>query len=132
MNKQRKEELINATLLDLQREFSRIQILQEIHSSEHMKSYIANAYRLGIEFAGEATRYYSRSTYQRVLQALTKPPSPGINDKISAITAAMTEIEKERATLDSQRLFEVQRGVDNIRDNFDDNAPCVIVCQLHG
>ena len=74
-----------------------------------MKIYIADAYRLGIEFAMEATRYYSRPSYRRVVEAFTKPPSLGINIKVSEITNAMSEIQKERATLDSQRIFEVQQ-----------------------
>ena len=81
-----------------------------------MRIYIADVYRLGIEFTREATRYYSRSTSKRILEALTRPPSLGIDTKISAIIAAVTEIEKERATLDSQRLFEVQRIADDIRE----------------
>ena len=89
-----------------------------------MKTYIADAYRLGIEFAREVTLYYSRSTYRRLLEAVTKPPQLFIDQKLSEITKAIVEIEKERATLDSQRLFQVQRrieevkmGVDEVRDN---------------
>ena len=74
-----------------------------------MKKYIADAYKLGLEFAMEATRYYSRPTYRRVLEAFTKPPNLGINVKVSEITNAMAEIQKERDTLDSQRIFEVQQ-----------------------
>ncbi|KAL8791721.1 MAG: hypothetical protein Q9195_005658 [Heterodermia aff. obscurata] len=109
VNKQRKEELIEATLLDMQREFSRLQILKEIHTSQNIKKYIADAYKLGIEFAMEATRYYSRPSYKRVVEAFTKPPSLRIDIKVSEITKAMIEIQKERATLDSQRIFEVQQ-----------------------
>ena len=89
-----------------------------------MKTYIADAYRLGIEFAREVTLYYSRSTYRRLLEAVTKPPQLFIDEKLSEITIAITEIEKERAALDSQRLFQVQRrieevkiGVDEVRDS---------------
>ena len=124
MNKQRKEDHIDAALLQLQREFSRANLLREIHSSDSMKIYIAEAYRLGIEFAREVTLYYSRPTYRRLLEAVTKPPQLFIDQKLSEITTAITEIEKERATLDSQRLFQVQRrieevkkGVDEVRDN---------------
>ena len=124
MNKQRKEEHIDAALLVLQREFSRAKLLREIHGSDTMKTCIADAYRLGIEFAREVTLYYSRSTYRRLLEAVTKPPQLFIDQKLSEVTSAITEIEKERATLDSQRLFQVQRrieevkmGVDEVRDN---------------
>ena len=124
MNKQRKEDDIDAALLVLQREFSRANLLREIHSSDSMKTYIADAYRLGIEFAREVTLYYSRSTYRRLLEAVTKPPQLFIDQKLSEITTTITEIEKERATLDSQRLFQVQRrieevkvGVDEVRNN---------------
>lgn len=92
-----------------------------------MKTYIADAYKLGIEFARVVTLYFSRPTYQRVLEAITKPPQLDIDLKIAAITKAITEIEKERATLDSQRLFQVQRrieevksGVDKVSDNVDE------------
>ena len=115
MNKQKKEERIDSTLLTLQREFGRIEILQDIYSSDLMKGYIAEAYKLGIEFAREATLYYSRPTYRRVLEAVTKPPQLGIDTKISAITAAMTEIEKESRTLNSQRLHYVQQRVDEVQ-----------------
>ncbi len=105
--------------LVLQREFSRAKMLQEIHCSDAMKTYIAEAYELGVEFAREVTLYYSRSLYRRVLEAVTKPPQLGIDLKISQITKAITEIEKERATLDSQRLFQVQRGVEDVKDAVD-------------
>ena len=89
-----------------------------------MKACIADAYRLGIEFAREVTLYYSRPRYRRLLEAVTKPPQLFIDQKLSEITTAITEIEKERATLDSQRLFQVQRrieevkmGVDEVRGN---------------
>ena len=59
-----------------------------------------------------------------MLEAVTKPPQLFIDQKLSDITTAITEIEKERATLDSQRLFQVQRrieevkmGVDEVRGN---------------
>ena len=117
MNKQQKEEHIDATLLTLQREFARIKTLQVVHSSDTMKRYIAEAYWLGIGFAREATLYYARPTYRRVLEAITKPPQLDIDIKISAITVAMTEIDKERAILDSKRLYEVQQGVERVRDD---------------
>ena len=115
MNKQQKEEHIDATLLTLQREFARIKTLQVVHSSDTMKRYIAEAYWLGIGFVREATLYYARPTYRRVLEAITKPPQLDIDIKISAITVAMTEIDKERAILDSKRLYEVQQGVERVR-----------------
>ncbi len=80
-----------------------------------MGKYIAEAYRLGIEFAREAALYYSRPTYQRVLEAVTKPPQLGIDTKIAAITNAMTEIEKESRTLNSQRLHQVQQRIDEVQ-----------------
>ena len=123
MNKQKKEDHIEAALLVLQREFSRARLLREIHCSDAMKTYIADAYKLGVEFAREVTSYYQRSTYRRMLEAVTKPPQLFIDIKISEITSAITEIEKERATLDSQRLYHVQQrieevkiGVDEVRD----------------
>lgn len=120
MNKQRKEEHIDKALLDLQREFSRTKMLQEVHSSESMKTYIADAYKLGIEFSREVTLYYSRSSCRRLVEAITKPPQLGIDKKISAITNAITEIEKERATLDSQRIFQIQRRVEDVKIGVDE------------
>ncbi|MCJ1437026.1 hypothetical protein MMC27_006411 [Xylographa pallens] len=116
VNKQRNEQQIDATLLTLQREFSRMKILEEVHhSTPTMQTYIAEAYRLGIEFAREATLYYSRKTYRRILDAVTKPPKLAIDKKTAAITEAMTQIEKERDTLDSKRLYKVQCDIDKLR-----------------
>ena len=115
MNKKVKEDHIDPTLLTLQREFSRLKILLEIHSTENMKSYIADAYRLGIEFAREATLYYSRPAYRRLWEALSKPPQLTIDQKTSAITEAMTQIEKERDTPDSQRMYDIQRDVNKVQ-----------------
>ena len=95
-------------------------MLREVHSSDSMKTYIAEAYKLGIEFAREVTVYYSRSTYRRLYEAITQPPQLGIDLKISAITSAITEIEKERDTLDSQRLFQVQRRVEDVKKGVDE------------
>ena len=89
--------------------------MQDLYSNNVMKQYIAEAYGLGIEFAREATLYCSRPTYQRVLEAITKPPQLGIDTEIAAIMAAMTEIEKESRTLNSQRLHQVQQKIDEIQ-----------------
>ena len=68
------------------------------------------------------------------MDAVTKPPQLDIDIKISEITEAITEIEKGRATLDSLRLFQVQRrieevkiGIDEVRDDVEGNdlAPLV-------
>ena len=116
VNKQRNEQQIDATLLTLQREFSRMKILEEVHhSTPTMQTYIAEAYRLGIEFAREAALYYSRKTYRRIIHAITKPPALAIDKKTAAITEAMTQIEKERDTLDSKRLYKVQCDIDELR-----------------
>ena len=123
MNKQKKEERIESMLLTLQREFSRIEILQDLYPSKVIKKYIAEAYKLGIDFAREATLYYSRPTHQRVIEAITKPPNIAIDTKVSAITAAMTEIEKESRTLDSQRLRQVQQNVEEVERK---------VCNING
>lgn len=80
-----------------------------------MKRATAEAYSLCVDFAQEVTVYYSRPTYRRVLEAITKPPQLGIDTKIAAITDAMTEINKERATLDSKRLRQVQQSVDEVQ-----------------
>ena len=84
-----------------------------------MKKYIADAYKLGIEFVSEVTLYYSRPTSRRILEAITKPPQLGIDLKISAITKAIAEIEKERAVLDSQRLSQVQNRIEEVNTKVD-------------
>lgn len=85
-----------------------------------MKRAIAEAYSLCIDFAQEVTLYYSRSTWRRVLEAITKPPQLGIDTKIAAITDAMTEIKTERATLDSKRLHQLQQSVDELHQSVDE------------
>lgn len=95
-------------------------MLQEVHSSDSMKTYIANAYKLGIVYSREVTLYCSRPTYRRVFEAITKPPLLCIDLMISAITTAIFEIGKERATLDSQRLFHVQQRVEDVKNGIDE------------
>ena len=92
-----------------------MKVLEEIHSTGAMKTYIADAYRLGIEFSRVATLYYSTRTYRRVLEAVTKPPKLDIDLMTLAITEAMTQIERERDTLDSRRLYDIQRDVIEVR-----------------
>ena len=94
-------------------------MLQDIYSSDIMRKYIVEAYRLGIEFARDATLYYKRPTYWRVLEAITKPPQLDLNIRISAVTNVMTEIEKESHTLNSKRLHEVQQRLDIVERNVD-------------
>lgn len=94
-------------------------MLQEVHSSDSLKGYIANAYKLGIGSSREVTLYYSRSTYRRVFEAITKLPQLAIDKKASAVTTAITEIEMEKATLDIQRLFQVQQRIDEVKNGVD-------------
>ena len=82
-----------------------------------MKMYIADAYNLGIEFVREVTLYYSRSTSRRILEAITKPPQLGIDLKISAITKAIVEIEKERTVIDSERLYQVHKQIEEVKND---------------
>lgn len=117
MNKQQKEDHIDSALLTLQREYARLELLRDVHSSDTMKRAIADAYSSCIEFAEEVTLYYSRPTYLRVLEAFTKPPRLGIDKKIAAITEAMTEVRTERATLDSKRLHQVQQSMGEVQRN---------------
>lgn len=70
----------------------------------------------GIDFAKEVIRYYSRSTWHRIREVITKPPRLGIDEKIAAITSAMSEIAKERTVLDSRRLNEVQQSLNHVRN----------------
>ncbi|KAH0548582.1 hypothetical protein GP486_007874 [Trichoglossum hirsutum] len=115
VNKKRMEDSIDATLLTMQAQFSRLRVIEEIHSSTEMKRYIANVYKLGIEFLREAIFYYSRPTYQRVWEALSKPPQLGVDQKIAAITRGMTEIDNERCILDSKRLYEMQGKLQQVQ-----------------
>ena len=108
MNKEQKEEHVDSALLILQREFTRLGILRDVHATVEMKAYLAKAYRLGIDFAREVALYYSRPSYTGVFEAITKPPKLGIDKTVAEITSIMSEIQKERAVLDSKHLHQIQ------------------------
>ena len=90
-------------------------MIQGTHLTNAMRIYITNVCRLGIEFSRAATLYYSRSAFRRILEAVTKPPQLGIELRKTAITEAVTQIEKERDTLNAKRLYEVQQSVEKVR-----------------
>ncbi|KAL8948420.1 MAG: hypothetical protein Q9222_005398 [Ikaeria aurantiellina] len=117
VNKQRKETLIESTLQTLQSEFSRINIIRTIYTTDAMRKYIDHAYQLGIQFCRAATLYYIRSPARRLLEAVTKPPQLDIELKKTAIIDAVTQIEKERNTLDSKVFQELQRDVKSLQED---------------
>jgi hypothetical protein len=65
VGKKMKEDKISETLRRLHNQFARFKILEKIHSTENMKAYVAEVYRLGIEFAREATYYYLKPALGR-------------------------------------------------------------------
>lgn len=114
MNKNRKESRIEAALQNLQKEFLRVRDLQEIHPEPNMLLYIKEASVLGIRFFKFAIRYYLRSSWRRVVEAITKPPNIELDEIESEIARAIAEIQKERAHLDTKRLKDVQDHVDGM------------------
>ncbi|KAI9795900.1 MAG: hypothetical protein M1833_006627 [Piccolia ochrophora] len=113
-NKIAREEKIDETFRTLQSEFSRMKILDEIHSTEKMKSFIAQAYRLGIDFLREVTFYYSGSRLRRLWENIVDPPQLTLDKNVADITSNMAEIDKEKSILDSKRLYEVQAGIQEV------------------
>ncbi|KAL8714530.1 MAG: hypothetical protein Q9220_001478 [cf. Caloplaca sp. 1 TL-2023] len=82
-----------------------------------MRRYIDHAYQLGIQFCRAATLYYIRSPARRLLEAVTKPPQLDIELRKTAIIEAVTQIEKERNTLDSKVFQELQRDVKSLQED---------------
>jgi hypothetical protein len=62
VNKKAKDERIGEMIQQLDHQFSRFIVLEEIHSAPKMRAYIGTTYRLGIDFLREATYYYLRSS----------------------------------------------------------------------
>lgn len=62
VNKKAADDAIGTMLQQLHNQFSRFTVLEKIHSTAKMKSYIATVYRLGIEFLIEATYWFLRSS----------------------------------------------------------------------
>jgi hypothetical protein len=62
VNKQTRNDRIGEVLQQLCKEYSRLKVIEEIHPTSEMRMYLAEAYKLGIEFARYATFYYLQSS----------------------------------------------------------------------
>jgi hypothetical protein len=62
VNKQKRDDRISEVLEQLRKQYSRFKVLNEIHPTPEMKTFLAEAYKLGIDFARYATCYYLRSS----------------------------------------------------------------------
>lgn len=101
-------------LLTLQQQYSRIQLLKEVYATARVKEHVAVVYRLGIEFTRQAALYYSIGTFRRFLYLLSRPPSVGIEVKVSEIKTAIDEMRIEMDTLDRIRLSDVEKKLGDV------------------
>ena len=62
MNKQKRDDTISEVLEQLSNQYSRFKVLKDIHPTPEMETFLAKAYKLGIDFARYATCYYLRSS----------------------------------------------------------------------
>ncbi|KAF1994267.1 hypothetical protein P154DRAFT_527175 [Amniculicola lignicola CBS 123094] len=110
VNKHKTESFIENMLVELRQQYLRTQMLNDagVYSSQRMKEYTAVLYRQGVEFLYEAVRYYSIGAWRRLRYVLTKPPSVGLESKVSDIKTAIVEIEREARALDGVRLNQVE------------------------
>ncbi|KAI9666538.1 MAG: hypothetical protein M1821_004474 [Bathelium mastoideum] len=120
VNKDRKEKRIDELLRALQREFIRVQTVKQVHGTPTMQGLICDAFIESIMFLRWATRYYAQPSWVRVMEAITRPPKVELDQSTAKIACAVVEIEKERDTLDSKRLFEVQSELGDVRRTVDD------------
>ncbi|KAI9685231.1 MAG: hypothetical protein M1822_004604 [Bathelium mastoideum] len=120
VNKDKKEKRIEELLRALQREFIRVQTVKQVHGTPTMQGLICDAFIESIIFLRWATRYYAQPSWVRVVEAITRPPKVELDQSTAKIACAVVEIEKERDTLDSKRLFEVQSELGDVRRTVDD------------
>jgi hypothetical protein len=62
VNKQKRDDTISEVLEQLSNQYSRLKVLKDIHPTPEMETFLAEAYKLGIDFARYATCYYLRSS----------------------------------------------------------------------
>ncbi|KAF9870784.1 hypothetical protein CkaCkLH20_11683 [Colletotrichum karsti] len=116
VNTKRKDDLVSEALNNLKREYSRMVLLSEIYHTPMMSMYITTVFKLGIEFMQEAISHYSRPTWRRLWDAVVRPPFL-LNRKVSEISAAMIQIEKERDTLLTKSVHVLHIKMDHMTEN---------------
>jgi hypothetical protein len=67
VNKQTRDDRIKEVLEQLRKQYSPFKVLKEIHPTPKMKTFLTEAYKLGIDFARYATCYYLRSNLGKYL-----------------------------------------------------------------
>jgi hypothetical protein len=117
VNRQKTEDVIQKMLVRLQAEYCRIEMLKEVHASSQMKKYVAEVYRLGIEFLYEAVRFYSIGSVRRFFYILAHPPSIELDNKVSEIHDAIDEMRREREALDSLRVDRVEQKLGDVEES---------------
>ena len=111
--------MITSMLITLRDQYSRIQILKEVYATARIKHYVAEVYRLGIEFVHQAALYYSIGTFHRFLYLLRRPPSVALESKVFRIKKAIKEMRMEMETLDRVRLNDMERKLGDVESKVD-------------
>lgn len=110
-NKQDRDGKIGEILSQLCKHYSRFPTLERIHPTQEMKECLAEAYRVGIEFARYASLYFLKSSIGRLWSVIYAPPER-FDEELSKITDSMEAIKDEIAFRDSERLYRVEAALE--------------------
>lgn len=98
-------------LKQLCRHYSRFPTLERIHPTQEMKEYLADAYRVGIDFTRYASLYFLKSSIGRLWSVIYAPPER-FDEELGKIAESMEAIKDETAFRDSERLYRVEAAME--------------------
>lgn len=117
-NKQLQDDLTTEMLCKFDKLLSRLpNILYLEMDNEMIKSHVINIYVPMIALLGDSIRYYTQPSWRRVIQALTKPPTEYLQEKISEVTKRVADLIQELTIIQLEELKRLHRRKDSEEDD---------------
>ena len=112
-NKQLQDDLIAEMLFKFDRWLSRLpEILRLEENNQKLTNQVIEIYAPIIDLLRETVHYYIQSTWRRVVQALTKPPTEYLQQRLSKVTESVADLMHELTVIQLADLKQLHKKKD--------------------
>ncbi|KAL9023119.1 MAG: hypothetical protein Q9180_008380, partial [Flavoplaca navasiana] len=108
VQKSENDERFIGTMKELQNEFPRIEMVDNLYSHASVKDRVSQVYSQVIVFAREATKYFLAHRWGRMMKAIVSPAPLGIDKVIEGLHRSLAEVNAQIGILLHERVLEIK------------------------
>ncbi|KAL9636033.1 MAG: hypothetical protein Q9204_002405 [Flavoplaca sp. TL-2023a] len=108
VQKSENDERFIGTMKELQNEFPRIEMVDNLYSHASVKDRVSQVYSQVIIFAREATKYFLAHHWGRMMKAIFNPAPLGIDKVIEELHRSLAEVNAQIGILLHKRVLEIR------------------------